>query len=178
MKRTFQLILLFTFTLSISFIPSIVLASPQNDENPELDILVRQIMGGAYEKQSLNSQPFKIGDSLKAVEKKWGKSESKSTVVANYFDRHVSFYYDNSTKRETITGIHDYGPQLSGVRLNELKQKIKEIVHKDPIKEREIEGNYEVTYVANDTHHIIFIFESNFPDGKNPKLLSYMIQPK
>jgi len=182
MKRSHQTLLMVALAVSLSIIPTVAAAASENaDEPPALDILVRQIMGGAYEYTSLNcfEAGIKIGDSLKDVERKWGKPDEKSTVMAHYYDHHVSFYYDNSTRRQTIIGIHDYGPQFKHVRLHELKQTIKEVVKKDPINEREVEGNYEVTYDANPTHNIIFIFESNWPPGtKNPKLLSYIIEPK
>lgn len=178
MIRSLRSLTLLIFALTVLMIPAIASANSQNTENHDLELRVRQIMGAAYEYQTLNSIPHRVGDSLKKdVRKAWGKPDHKSTVVAHYPNHHVSFYYDNSTKKEMITGIHDYGPQLSIFTLEELKNQIKETLYKDPIHEREVEGNYEVTYHANDTHNIIFIFESKFIYG-NPKLLSYMLQPK
>lgn len=171
MKPLFRHLTVLIIALTVAMIPVVASAAPQNTESPDL---VHQIMVAAAKNQTLNSVPFTIGDSLKNdVEKSWGKSDDKSTVVANYYHRHVSFFYDHSTNQETITGIHDYEPALSNITLNELKKQI----NKDPIQEREVEGNYEVTYHANRTHKIIFIFESKFV-YKNPKLLSYLVDPK
>lgn len=170
----------FTFlalTLMILTIPAIASAAPQNNST-QSELLVRQIMGAVYEGKTLSSIPYGVGDSLKKdVEKNWGPAEDKSTVVANYWSRNVSFFYDRSTRKQIITGIHDYDPQISVLTYQELKKQIKKTLYKDPIAEREVEGQYEVTYKANNTHNVIFLFDSKFinPD---PTLRGYLLQPK
>src|SRR5690606_20542028 len=137
-KQLFRHVTTLIFAFALTIIPAVASAAPQHTDNANL---IRQIMVSAEKYQTLNSQPFQIGDSLKnEVEKRWGKSDEKSTVVANYYNRHVSFYYDHSTSQETITGIHDFGPELSKISLKELKTQLKKTFHKDPIREREIEG--------------------------------------
>ncbi|WP_221567824.1 DUF4309 domain-containing protein [Alkalihalobacillus sp. TS-13] len=114
-------------------------ASEAQQSSP--DLLIRQIMGLAYEsRQTINSVPFSVGDSLKKVEKAWGEPDELSTAAATYFDHHVLFLYDNSTGRKTITAIEDFDPALDTIHLSELKEVIGE-----PESEEEKEGMYYVT---------------------------------
>jgi hypothetical protein len=135
------------------------------------DLLIRQIMGLAYEsQQSINSIPFSVGDSLKKVEKDWGSPEDLSTVAANYWSHNVRFLYDDSTGRKTITAIDDFDPQLQTIHLSELKGLIGE-----PVSEEEQEGMYYVTYTDYENYKVVFVFESAWinPD---PRLYMYTVE--
>lgn len=135
------------------------------------DLLIRQIMGLAYEsQQSISSGPFSVGDSLKIAEKAWGEPEDLSTVAANYWSRNVRFLYDGSTGRKTITAIDDFDPQLQTIHLSMLKELIGE-----PVSEVEQEGNYYVTYTDYVNYKVVFVFESAWIDPI-PRLNMYTVQ--
>ena len=112
-----------------------------SDPRPAPDMLVRQIMGLAYEsQQTISSVPFAVGDSLKKAIKKWGPPEDMSTVAANYWSRNVRFIYDGSTGRKTIVAIEDFDPKIQTIHLSDVKGLIG-----NPDSEKEQEGNYYVT---------------------------------
>ncbi|SIR77547.1 protein of unknown function [Peribacillus simplex] len=135
------------------------------------DLLIRQIMGLAYEsQQTINSGPFSVGDSLKKVEKAWGAPEDLSTVAANYWSHNIRFLYDGSTGRKTITAIDDFDPQLQTIHLSMLKGLVGE-----PVSEVEQEGMYYVTYIDYANYKVVFVFESAWinPD---PRLNMYTVE--
>lgn len=163
---TFLMLAFFMFSGQAAFASS---ASISSQSMPEL--LIRQIMGLAYESQhSINSKPFSVGDSLKKVEKDWGTPEDLSTVAANYWSRNVRFLYDGSTGRKTITAIEDFDPQLQTIHLSKLKGLIGE-----PVSEEEQEGMYYVTYTDYVNYKVVFVFESAWinPD---PRLNMYTVE--
>lgn len=166
--RRFTLLMLafFMFSGQAAFASS---ASISSQSTP--DLLIRQIMGLAYEsQQSINSKPFSVGDSLKKVEKDWQTPEDLSTVAANYWSRNVRFLYDGSTGRKTITAIEDFDPQLQTIHLSKLKGLIGE-----PVSEEEQEGMYYVTYTDYVNYKVVFVFESAWinPD---PRLNMYTVE--
>ncbi|MDN4076081.1 DUF4309 domain-containing protein [Fictibacillus terranigra] len=145
-------------------------AAPESSQSKP-DLLIRKIMGLAYEsQQSINSGPFSVGDSLKKVKKAWGPPEDLSTVAANYWSRNVRFLYDDSTGRQTITAIEDFDPQLQTIHLSDLKGLIGE-----PVSEVEQEGNYYVTYTGYAKYKVVFVFDSAWinPD---PILTMYTVE--
>ncbi|SEN39887.1 protein of unknown function [Lihuaxuella thermophila] len=160
-----------TLALLMMFsVPAFASATPASSQSTP-DLLVRQIMGLAYEsQQSINSVPFSVGDSLRKVVKEWGQPEDLSTVAANYWSRHVRFLYDGSTGRKTITAIEDFDPQLQTIHLSDVKGLLG-----NPVSEKEQEGNYYVTYTDNENYTVIFVFESAWinPD---PALSMYIVQ--
>ncbi|KKI90414.1 hypothetical protein WQ54_20880 [Bacillus sp. SA1-12] len=144
-------------------------AATESSETP--DLLIRKIMGLAYEtQQTISSGPFSVGDSLKKVEKEWGSPEDLSTVAANYWSKNIRFLYDNSTGRKTITGIDDFDPQLKTIHLFDVKELLGE-----PVSEVEQEGNYYVTYSDNETYKLTFVFESAWINP-NPTLSLYTLE--
>lgn len=150
--------------------PAIASATPATSQSTP-DLLVRQIMGLAYEsQQSINSVPFSIGDSLNDVIAAWGQPEDLSTVAANYWSRHVRFIYDGSTERNTITSIEDFDPQLQTIHLSDVKGLLG-----NPVSEKEQEGMYYVTYTDNENYTVIFVFESAWINP-NPSLNMYIVQ--
>lgn len=163
---TFLMLAFFMFSGQAVFASS---ASISSQSTP--DLLIRQIMGLAYEsQQSINSKPFSVGDSLKKVEKEWGTPEDLSTVAANYWSRNVRFLYDGSTGRKTIIAIEDFDPQLQTIHLSKVKGLIGE-----PVSEEEQEGMYYVTYTDYVNYKVVFVFESAWinPD---PKLNMYTVE--
>lgn len=165
-RVTFLTLAFFMFSGQAAFASS---ASISSQSTP--DLLIRQIMGLAYEsQQSINSKPFSVGDSLKKVEKDWGTPEDLSTVAANYWSRNVRFLYDGSTGRKTITAIEDFDPQLQTIHLSKVKGLIGE-----PVSEEEQEGMYYVTYTDYVNYKVVFVFESAWinPD---PKLNMYTVE--
>lgn len=170
MPRFARYFMTILFVASLLVLPTMATAAPQQKEDPSL--LVKQIMGLAYEdRQTLNSQPYGIDDSLLAVEKNWGPPDDKGTVAANYYSRHLRFLFDNSSPTQPITAIDDWDPRLSSIRLNTLKQTIG-----TPISEREQEGNYYVTYSDFNHYKIIFVFQSRM-NNPNPTLELYQLYP-
>lgn len=170
MRRFAQYFMTFLLAVSLLALPTVASAAPQQKEDPSL--LIRQIMGLAYEdRQTLNSRPYGLDDSLVSVEQDWGSPDDKGTNAANYFNRHVRFIYDNSTPAQIITSIEDWDPRLSTITLNLLKRTIGK-----PIEEKEQEGNYYVTYSDHDRYKVIFVFQSKFLN-KNPKLELYQLSP-
>ncbi|MFS8612938.1 MAG: DUF4309 domain-containing protein [Planifilum fulgidum] len=169
MKRWIQGLAISMLTLLALAAPAFASEPPTSDLAP--DILVRQIMGLAFEsQQSINSVPFAAGDSLKKVIKKWGPPEDISTVAANYWSRNVRFIYDGSTGRKTIVAIEDFGPQLKTIHLSDVKGLIG-----NPDSEKEQEGNYYVTYSDGENYTVTFVFESAF-DNSNPSLTMYILE--
>ncbi len=146
-------------------------ASELSTSDPAPDILVRQIMGLAYEsQQTISSVPFAVGDSLKKVIKKWGPPEDMSTVAANYWSRHVRFIYDGSTGRKTIVAIEDFDPKIQTIHLSDVKGLIG-----NPDSEKEQEGNYYVTYSDKENFTVTFVFQSAF-SNPNPSLEMYILE--
>lgn len=168
-KLFFRVLAISALLLSFS-VPAFASEPPTSSE-PAPDILVRQIMGLAYEsQQSINSVPFAVGDSLKKVIKKWGPPEDMSTVAANYWSRNVRFIYDGSTGRKTIVAIEDFDPRLQTIHLADVKGLIG-----NPVSEKEQEGNYYVTYSDEENYTVTFVFESAFTNP-NPSLTMYIVE--
>ncbi|WP_299089911.1 DUF4309 domain-containing protein [uncultured Metabacillus sp.] len=144
-------------------------ASEPSETSP--DLLIRKIMGLAYEsQQTISSGSFSVGDSLKKVEKEWGPAEDLSTVAANYWSKNIRFLYDGSTGRKTITAIDDFDPQLTTIHLADVKELLGE-----PVSEKEQEGMYYVTYSDNENYKVTFVFESAWVNP-NPKLSLYTLE--
>jgi hypothetical protein len=172
-NRLLRYVAVLTLLLAVLSVPMFASAAPKDKFDPEADLLIKRIMGLAFEaNQSLNSVPYGIGDSLLDVEADWGPSDDKSTVVSNYYDRYLRLHYDETTPEQTITAIEDYDPQLPIIKLQQLKATIGQ-----PLSEREVEGSYEVIYSANDAYNVLFVFESSFTN-KNPQLQTYFVMPK
>ncbi|MFF2856928.1 DUF4309 domain-containing protein [Peribacillus sp. NPDC058002] len=163
---TFLMLAFLMFSGQAAFASSSSLSSQSTP-----DLLIRQIMGLAYEsQQTINSGPFSVGDSLKKVEKAWGAPEDLSTVAANYWSHNIRFLYDGSTGRKTITAIDDFDQQLQTIHLSMLKGLIGE-----PVSEVEQEGMYYVTYTDYANYKVVFVFESAWikPD---PRLSMYSVE--
>jgi hypothetical protein len=170
MKRWIQGVAISLLTFLSFSVPALA-SNPPTPAPPTPDLLVRQIMGLAYEsQQSINSVPFAVGDSLNKVIKKWGPPEDMSTVAANYWSRNVCFIYDGSTKRKTIVAIEDFDPRLKAVHLSDVKDLIG-----NPDREKEQEGNYYVTYSDEENYTVTLVFESAF-DNPNPSLTMYILE--
>jgi hypothetical protein len=170
MHRFARYFMIWMLAVSLLVLPDMASAAPQKKEDPSL--LIKEIMGLAYEdRQTLNSRPYGLDDSLTTVENDWGPPDDKGTVAANYYSRHVRFIYDGSTPAQTITAIDDWDPRLPTITLRLLKRTIG-----TPISEREQEGNYYVTYSDHDRYKVIFVFESKM-NNPNPKLLLYQLYP-
>ena len=146
-------------------------ASELPTSDPAPDILVRQIMGLAYEsQQTISSVPFAVGDSLKKGDLGAGPPEDMSTVAANYWSRHVRFIYDGSTGRKTIVAIEDFDPKIQTIHLSDVKGLIG-----NPDSEKEQEGNYYVTYSDKENFTVTFVFQSAF-SNPNPSLEMYILE--
>lgn len=170
MKRWIQGVAISLLTFLSFSVPALA-SNPPTPAPPTPDLLVRQIMGLAYEsQQSINSVPFAVGDSLNKAIKKWGPPEDMSTVAANYWSRNVCFIYDGSTKRKTIVAIEDFDPRLKAVHLSDVKDLIG-----NPDSEKEQEGNYYVTYSDEENYTVTLVFESAF-DNPNPSLTMYILE--
>ncbi|MCM3653456.1 DUF4309 domain-containing protein [Metabacillus litoralis] len=158
-------------TLAFLMFSGATFASAASESSPSSpDLLIRQIMGLAYEsQQTINSGSFSVGDSLKKVKKAWGPPEDLSTVAANYWSRNVRFLYDDSTGRKGITAIDDFDPQLSTIHLSKLKGLIGE-----PVSEEEQEGMYYVTYTDYANYKVVFVFESAWTNP-DPRLYLYTV---
>lgn len=170
MRRLVQVLTISVFFLFVFGVTAFAAKPPETSrETP--DLLVRRIMGLAYEsQQTINSAPFAVGDSLKRVIKEWGKPDDMSTVAANYWSRHVRFIYDRCTPEKTIVAIEDFDPQLKTVRLSDVKDLIGQ-----PVSEKEQEGNYYVTYSDQKNYIVTFVFESAF-NNPNPNLTMYILE--
>jgi hypothetical protein len=169
MKRLVQGLVISMLALLAFSVPAFASEPPTSEPAP--DILVRQIMGLAYEsQQTINSVPFAVGDSLKKVIKKWGPPEDMSTVAANYWSRNIRFIYDGSTGRKTIVAIEDFDPKLQSIHLSDVKGLIG-----NPDSEQELEGNYFVTYSDGENYTVTFVFQSAF-SNPNPSLEMYILE--
>ncbi|MGP4081497.1 DUF4309 domain-containing protein [Pseudalkalibacillus sp. R45] len=165
-RRSFTVLTITFLLLMGTALGTAASGSPQSSP----DLLIRQIMGLAYEsQQTINSVPFGVGDSLRKVKKAWGEPDELSSAAAIYWDHHILFLYDNSTGRKTITAIEDFDPTLETIHLSELKNLIGE-----PESEEEKEGMYYVTYTDHENYEIEFVFESAWVDP-NPKLNRYIV---
>ncbi|WHY70548.1 DUF4309 domain-containing protein [Fictibacillus enclensis] len=165
-----SLIVFLTLSLFMLSGPAFTSAAAASQQSTP-DILIREIMGLAYEsQQSINSVPFSVGDSLKKVKKSWGPPEDLSTAAANYWSHNVRFLYDNSTGRKTITAIEDFDPQLQTIHLSELKTLIGE-----PVSEQENEGMHYVTYTDYENYKVVFVFESSWINT-DPLLYLYTVE--
>lgn len=131
--------------------------------------LLKTIKQRSEQAKTLNSENFGVGSNLDDVIADWGPVEDLSTVAANYWSHHTRFFYDENTPKRVITGIDDFDPRLQSIHLKQVKQKFGK-----PISAVEQEGNYYVTYHANEYHTITFVFQSNFTNP-NPTLESYNI---
>ncbi|WP_028775867.1 DUF4309 domain-containing protein [Shimazuella kribbensis] len=165
MKRSSR----WSFALLIAFLFVFATTPVFAATNVSSSTLLDTIKQRSVKAKTLNSQQFAVGSSLNDVEDAWGPAEDLSTVAANYWTRNIRFLYDGNTPKRTITAIDDFDPQLQTIRLKQVKQKFGK-----PISAVEQEGNYYVTYKANNNHHITFVFQSKFTNN-NPTLEMYTI---
>jgi hypothetical protein len=159
--RKWSFVWLFAFVLIFASTPIIAEAK---SSNALLNSIQQQLQQG----KTLNSEDFSVGSSLNDVEAAWGSAEDLSTVAANYWSRHIRFFYDENTTNRTITGIDDFDSRLQGIKLKQVLQKFGE-----PVSAVEQEGNYYVTYNIN-SYAVTFVFQSKFINN-NPTLELYNV---
>jgi hypothetical protein len=159
--RKWSFIWLFAFVLIFASTPIIAEAKSSN-------ALLNSIQQRLQQGKTLNSEDFAVGSSLNDVEAAWGPAEDLSTVAANYWSRHIRFFYDENTTNRTITGIDDFDSRLQGIKLKQVLQKFGE-----PVSAVEQEGNYYVTYNVN-SYAVTFVFQSKFTNN-NPTLELYNV---
>lgn len=163
-KKRWSFVWLFAFFVVFASFPIVAQAKGSTS------VLLNTIKQRSEQAKTLNSENFGIGSNLDDVVNAWGPVEDLSTVAANYWSHHTRFFYDANTPKRAITGIDDFDPRLQEINLKQVEHKF----GKKPISAVEQEGNYYVTYYANENHTITFVFQSKFTNP-NPNLESYNI---
>lgn len=160
--------MLWLFAFLVVFASSPIVAQAKGSTNH----LLNTIKHRSEQAKTLNSENFGVGSNLDDVVAAWGPVEDLSTVAANYWSHHIRFFYDANTPNRTITGIDDFDPRLQEINLKQVQRKFG-----NPVSAVEQEGNYYVTYNANEYHTITFVFQSKFTN-QNPSLETYNISAR
>ena len=163
---SFALVLGLLAGFALPLTPAGAEASASNDSEAFLE----HIMWLAQENKTLNSGPFQVGSLLDDVKKLWGEPDDDSGVAANYWDRNIRFIYDHDMKGDSITWVEDFDPALQNITLEELLNTLGE-----PYQFLEAEGDYYITYLANDGHEITFVL--NVPmEGQTSAVYLYYVK--
>ena len=171
MKKSFR-ILSFALVLGLfaGFALPVAHAGAKASASNDSEAYLEHIMWLAQENKTLNSGPFHVGSLLDDVKKWWGEPDDDSGVAANYWNRNIRFIYDHDMKGDPVTWIEDFDPALQNIILEELLNVLGE-----PHQFMEAEGDYYVTYLANDRHEITFVL--NVPmEGQTSAVHLYYVK--